>query len=390
MSVFKYTQNCQYGLARRPSRELSRLAAQKMPMLLRQQEVNLGDVNKVFASEWLSENQVIIGTKCNSLMVLDLNTNQRFQIPLLKDEGKETVRDTRFGGIHSIAVNPSRMLLATGGEDPNSVAVYKLPTFDPVCLGNKCHEDWIFSMEWLDDQFLATGCRDNTIALWSVKEELYRDIESQHSLLPEYRRISPLTKKQCNAGEKVRALAYNDRTQEIAALSTNGYIHMWDAHRFTQNFTVPLPYCRENVCLAISNDLSVYAVGSQSHVSFLDSRTLKSVGSIYTKEEGSGVRSLSFNEEIATIGTGAGSLLFFDIRAGRYLEFECCTGEACILKSGKGFLLRDHIYNEYFAEQHDYPNAVYTHCYDASKTKLFAAGGPLSSGLHGNYAAVWH
>ena len=33
--------------------------------------------------------------------------------------------------------------------------------------------------------------------------------------------------------------------------------------------------------------------------------------------------------------------------------------------------------------------AVYTHCYDASGTRLFAAGGPLPSGLKGNYIALF-
>ena len=37
----------------------------------------------------------------------------------------------------------------------------------------------------------------------------------------------------------------------------------------------------------------------------------------------------------------------------------------------------------------EYPNAIYTHCYDPSGTKLFTAGGPLPAGLWGNYAALW-
>ena len=36
-----------------------------------------------------------------------------------------------------------------------------------------------------------------------------------------------------------------------------------------------------------------------------------------------------------------------------------------------------------------YLPAIYTHCYDASGTRLFAAGGPLQCGLKGNYIGLW-
>ena len=47
------------------------------------------------------------------------------------------------------------------------------------------------------------------------------------------------------------------------------------------------------------------------------------------------------------------------------------------------------MYYEYFAEDDGHPNAVYTHEYDKSGTRLFTAGGPLPAGLSGNYAAIW-
>ena len=33
--------------------------------------------------------------------------------------------------------------------------------------------------------------------------------------------------------------------------------------------------------------------------------------------------------------------------------------------------------------------AIYTHCYDTSGTRLFAAGGPLQCGLRGNYVGLF-
>ena len=38
----------------------------------------------MFCSQWLSHKQVIFGTKCNKLMVVDVNTRHMDQIPSLQ------------------------------------------------------------------------------------------------------------------------------------------------------------------------------------------------------------------------------------------------------------------------------------------------------------------
>lgn len=55
-----------------------------------------------------------------------------------------------------------------------------------------------------------------------------------------------------------------------------------------QSCSVKLPFYQENVCLALEKEYSLYAVGSQSHICFLDSRTTKPVGSVCSKDEGAG------------------------------------------------------------------------------------------------------
>lgn len=50
----------------------------------------------------------------------------------------------------------------------------------------------------------------------------------------------------------------------------------------------------------------------------------------------SGIHSVSFQDNILTLGTGVGEIMFYDLRAGKYLEI-VNTAKAVTLKTSHSF-----------------------------------------------------
>ncbi|XP_067665044.1 DDB1- and CUL4-associated factor 12-like [Haliotis asinina] len=385
--AFFYTQRRQYGLGKHVSQGIfSDYLAEQIPCLLQEREYKLGSINKIFAAKWLSDKQVVFGTKCNQLIVLDTASGRMTHIPKLKSS-EESIPAKCPCGIHSIAINPSSTLLATGANHTNDIAVYKLPTFDPVCVGELGHKDWVFDLVWIDDEFVLSGSRDNNLALWKIDNcDDDRSSHVNNLFIPEYTVKHPVTVQYCQKAEKVRALAFHKERKELAALSLNGYFHLWDIGSFTQMPSKNLPDITESVCMCVNQKKALYAVGCHSSVLLVDPRSDCSITPI-SKHPGRGIRSVSFNEDILTIGTGYGMVLFYDLRACKYIQHNC--GHACYLSVGSGWLKPEED-DRFFLSNPGFPNAVYTHAYDSSGTRLFAAGGPLSSVSWGNYAGLWY
>ncbi|XP_018019447.1 DDB1- and CUL4-associated factor 12 homolog isoform X2 [Hyalella azteca] len=351
-------------------------------------------VDKVFCSQWLSSSKIIMGTKCNRIKVYDSKTCSILDIPRLCPPVPELSPTVNPHGVYAIEINPSRTLLATVTQGGRNVAVYRLPDLAPFYYGHKSHTDGILDLCWLDDNFLVSGGMDRRMALWRIDDYDHRtvfldslDDDRPELEVPPLQAIAPLRIKKCFGADKVRGIIFNQRNNEIVALSTNAYLHIWSPERFYQKMSRKLPHAMENVCLTQMKDSSLYAVGSKSHFTLLDPRTLHYVKKVSARINGCSVKSLSFHHDILTVGTAVGAILFYDMRAGKYMESTMNSGRAVMLKCSRGFVHLEEAAME--MPNIDYSPTVYTHCYDQSGTRLFAAGGPLSVTVRGHYAAIW-
>ncbi|MBZ3884357.1 DDB1- and CUL4-associated factor 12-like protein 2 [Sciurus carolinensis] len=245
------------------------------------------------------------------------------------------------------------------------------------------------------------------MALWHVEPDTNGILAQQNNRrFTAYAHIYPrdieaISRASSTSGNhKVWALAFSSKNQELEAVSLDGYFHLCKAQStLSRLLSIRLPYCRENVCLTYCDELSLYSVGSQSHVSFLDLLQVhQNIRPLRSQYGSTGVHSLSFYQHIVTVGTGHGSLLFYDIHAQKFLEerssassdsFLGPTGRKLKLTCGRGWLNHDELWVNYFGGVEEFPNALYTHCYNWPEMKLFVAGGPLPLALHRHHAGFW-
>jgi WD repeat-containing protein 40A len=189
-------------------------------------------------------------------------------------------------GIHSITINPSRSLLATGSENVNDIAIYSLPSLEPLCVGYDAHSNCIFDSVWIDDTHVVSGAGDSKLALWSIgddndgdndkinqdlnenfitncssssnsdtnssntnidnddfdnEDESYLtnkrrriDINGKYQATNKYNYKTPTKVVTCKKGKRIRALTFNKKNNEIAAIAMNASFHSFNSHRFVQ------------------------------------------------------------------------------------------------------------------------------------------------------------
>lgn len=192
------------------SESLRQSCASVFPQFAQEHHIDLGHSNKIFAARWLSDDRIVMGTKCNSILVMDANnrkpkssrpralrvyededegdgrededevtsrrqsvTNSFLKIQPLKSSGEMPLIE-QICGIHAIDVNPSGTLFASGGYNPADVSVFRLPNFEPLTVGETAHSDWLFDLEWLDDEYLVSGKLFDFIYLFNLMVSFFR------------------------------------------------------------------------------------------------------------------------------------------------------------------------------------------------------------------------
>jgi len=346
-------------------------------------------------------------------------------------------------GIHAVAINASRTRMATGAANPADAAVFSLPDVRPTALLTG-HTDWVFGLDWVTDNLLASGSRDGTVKLWTVPDEpagygrgsLGYGRDDDDDAVPSYAQISSDPNDMLVFHyDKVRDLKWCERSGRLVSVSTDGRVCFSDVERVAAVEEKRIRGKRELVCVA--TDGATCAAGSQSHITVFDHR----VGGIVRDERlvdnsSDGVRSLSFagDGRVLTCGGGGGKLTFFDMRAGAFLPVSApdpgdidpaASGfgsglaspsftpspsasppryssggsdasianqrrrDCLVLDTGEGWLDREHhVFVEHFSRA-EVLNACYAHAWDETGTRLLVAGGPLAYGLRGCYVGVW-
>ncbi|KAL9698059.1 hypothetical protein quinque_001500 [Culex quinquefasciatus] len=84
----------------------------------------------ILTHDMFKETPIVLGN-INKLMVYDVNTRKVDAIPTLPNS-RGTSPDTQ-SGIHACQINPSNSMLATGARHSADIAIYRLPTIDPLC-----------------------------------------------------------------------------------------------------------------------------------------------------------------------------------------------------------------------------------------------------------------
>ncbi|CAH8596668.1 unnamed protein product [Dicrocoelium dendriticum] len=311
----------------------------RLPIAWRKRVINPGVRNKIFASQWITNDHVVYGTKCNQLVLYNVTSDASLEIPLIGTEASNAESfDAVVCGIHAIQRNSSKSLLATGGANVNHIGVYLLPELSPYCLLKNFHTDWVFDMRWLDDSYLASCSRDSSLAIWRIPPfedshhntaDSYIRAQSESTLQlverPVAHAVSPVR------DDRFRALEHLAPFSLLTVVSMSRRLYLYDAVRMSSDtqakpvFTLALRDAyQEAVALRRWPSFpNCVALATHHCVLMFDIRCSDPIGAtgccIHPPLAVSGVRSLNFAGDILSYGSSNGQLHFYDFRNGQHL-----------------------------------------------------------------------
>ncbi|GMH32871.1 hypothetical protein BSKO_00705 [Bryopsis sp. KO-2023] len=350
--------------------------------VINEREFDSQGYDKAFAAAWLDGATVLVGTKCNQLLKLDVDGKVFSKISLGNEAATAEAVGRDVCGIHSVVLNPSETLVATGGPDPKQCAVFDTQGLTRQQLFEG-HRDWVFGMDWLDDEHFVSGSRDKSVKIWKFDPTLgpVAGPVGEHSTTDSHE-------------AKVRDVKYCKAENAIISVSLDGKIRTWDPDRLEcmSEFELNSIHRSEIACTAVKD--SLLAVGCRDWIAMVDLRMDHQYWALELVHPDFSVRSLQYHDDVLSCGTGNGWISFIDVRRSqRYMELErpVCRGKAVRtdyhLEVGEGTKTDGPFWH--LLEGVQTGNAVYAHCWDRSRSRMFACGGPLSAGLKGCYMGVW-
>ncbi|TPP65027.1 DDB1-and CUL4-associated factor 12 [Fasciola gigantica] len=325
------------------------LASAKLPQVWNKRPVNPGFRNKIFASQWVTTNYIVYGTKCNQLVLYDTKTNEALEIPLIRSEASRSgCSSSTACGIHSIQKNTSETLLATGGQNVNEVGIYKLSELSPYCLLKDCHKDWVFDLRWIDDSYLASCSRDSSLALWRIPTYhsdnfRWNPTSSIHVLKSPSGSVPTITNPVAHVvsaipDDRFRAVEHVVPFNLLAVVSMSRRLYMYDAVRIGSDskarpvFTLALRDAYQEAVALRSwpNDPRCVALATHHCVILFDIRCSNPINAmgrcIHPPLSVSGVRSLNFHGDILSYGSSNGQVRFYDLKANKHLPVHLDVG----------------------------------------------------------------
>ncbi|KAF9580020.1 DDB1- and CUL4-associated factor 12 [Lunasporangiospora selenospora] len=100
------------------------LVMSRVPMVLKEHEYTFAGYDKIFASAWLNEDEVLVGTKCDQMAILNVRTNRRIVVPKLQEallEPSDLVLEKLYKAAcsqnHSLPVIKKRKALEAAQRD---------------------------------------------------------------------------------------------------------------------------------------------------------------------------------------------------------------------------------------------------------------------------------